>query len=108
MNHVCLDCDFSRAIGCMAYCRKKGIMVTLSQGSCELFKDGLARFRKRAFLALALLPLVRMDSLGGTFDSIGRWIDKVTTMCLVIVILILVLFLLYLLSKLFGGGGQRG
>jgi len=106
MSHVCLDCASSRAISCMAYCRKKGVMVTLSQGSCELFKDGLARFR-RSLLVFALLPLLRMDSVGGTLDSIGRWIDKVFTVCAAIVILLLVLFILWILSQL-SRGGQRG
>jgi len=92
----------------MAYCRKKGVMVPLSQSSCEKFKDGLARFRKITFLAFALLPLLRMDSVGGTLDAMGRWVDKVFTVCAAIIILLLVLFILWILSQLSGRGGTRG
>ena len=106
MNPVCLDCNFSKAIGYMAYCRKKGIMVTLSQSTCEKFKDGLARFR-RSLLAFALLPFLRMDSVGGTLDSIGRFFDKAFTICAVIIILLIILFILWVLTQL-GRGGQRG
>jgi hypothetical protein len=107
MNPVCLDCNFSKAIGCMAYCRKKGVMVTLSQSTCELFKDGLARFRKITLLAFSLLPLVRMDSPGGTLDAIGRFFDKAFTICAAIIILLIILFILWVLTQL-GRGGQRG
>jgi hypothetical protein len=51
------------------------------------------------------MPLVKMDVLSGLGD-IGRWIDKMFTLCLVIVILLLTLFILWLLSKLFGGGAR--
>jgi hypothetical protein len=107
MNHVCLDCNFSRAIGTMAYCRKKGIMVTLSQSTCELFKNGLARYRRTNLLAFSLLPFIRMTTVPQALGDIGAWVDKIATMCLVIIILLLVVFILWLLSKLFGGG-QRG
>ena len=63
--------------------------------------------RKSLFL-FGLLPLLRMDSVGGTLDSIGRWIDKVFTVCAAIIILLLVLFIVWILTQLSGGGGQRG
>lgn len=44
---ICADCLFSKAIGSQAYCRKKGIMVRLTQDSCELFEDGLIRYQKK-------------------------------------------------------------
>jgi hypothetical protein len=60
---------------------------------------------KRKHLLSVLLPLVKMDMWSGLGD-IGRWIDKMFTLCLVIVILLLTLFILWLLSKLFGGGAR--
>jgi len=60
---------------------------------------------KRRHLFSILFPLVRMDMWSGLGD-IGRWIDKMFTLCLVIVILLLTLFILWLLSKLFGGGAR--
>jgi len=59
----------------------------------------------RRSLYAALIPLMSMSIWSGLGD-IGKWIDKMTTMCLVIVILILVLFILWILSKLFGGGAR--
>lgn len=44
---ICADCLFSKAIDSLAYCRKKGVMVRLCQDSCEMFKDGLIRYRKK-------------------------------------------------------------
>jgi hypothetical protein len=104
MTSVCLDCDLSRAIGIMAYCRKKRVMVKLSQSSCELFENGLARYRRTNLLAFSLLPFVRMTTVPQALGNIGAWIDKVFTLCLVVVILLLILFILWLLSKFFGGG----
>jgi hypothetical protein len=63
---------------------------------------------KRTYLAFVLLPLTRMDSVGGTLDAVGRWIDKAFTLCAVIIILLLVLFILWILTQLSGRGGQRG
>jgi len=60
---------------------------------------------RRRHLLSVLLPLVKMDMWSGLGD-IGRWIDKMFTLCLVIVILLLTLFILWLLSKLFGGGAR--
>ena len=105
---VCMDCASSRAISSMAYCRKKGIMVSLSQGSCELFRDGLARFRKTAFLGFALLPFLPMTTIPEGLNSIAAWIDKVFMICATIIILLLVVFILWLLSQFFGQGRARG
>jgi len=60
----------------------------------------------RRRLHSTLLSIVGTMSVWSGLEGVGRWIDKITTMCLVIVILILVLFLLYVLSKLFGGGAR--
>lgn len=60
----------------------------------------------RRRLRSTFLSIVGTMSVWSGLEGIGRWIDKVTTMCLVIVILILLLFVLYLLSKLFGGGAR--
>lgn len=109
MNPVCLDCDFSKAIDREhAYCRKTGEMVGLSRGSCEKFKDGLARFRKTTLLGFALLPFLRMTTIPQGLNAIAGWIDKVTMMCLSIIILILIVFILWLLSQFLGQGRARG
>ena len=65
-------------------------------------------FRVRASLvAVLLLPVVTMDSPGGTLDAVGRWIDKAFTVCAAIIILLIVLFILWILSQL-SKGGTRG
>jgi hypothetical protein len=87
---------------------KEARIVRLGQESCKFFKDGLVRYRRTNLLAFSLLPLVKMDSVGGTLDSIGRWVDKMFTVCAAIIILLLVLFILWILSQLSGRGGQRG
>jgi choline-glycine betaine transporter len=53
-----------------------------------------------------LLSIIGTMSVWSGLEGIGKWIDKVTTMCLVIVILLLLVFVLWLLSKLFGGGAR--
>lgn len=62
--------------------------------------------RKMNLLVFSLLPMLRMDSVGGTLDSIGRWIDKAFTACAVIIILLIVLFILWVLTQLSGRGGR--
>jgi len=108
MNPVCLDCNFSRAIGCMACCKRKHSMVRLGQSTCELFKNGLARFRRR-FPALSFFFFMLGSSATASIGSdIGGALDKVLTICLAIIALIVILVVLFFLYWLFGRGGQRG
>ena len=60
----------------------------------------------RRRLHSTLLSIVGTMSVWSGLEGVGRWIDKITTMCLVIVILLLLVFVLWLLSKLFGGGAR--
>lgn len=47
---ICADCQFSKAIDTSkAYCKKKCVMVRLGQEACEMFKNGVARYRDTGY-----------------------------------------------------------
>jgi len=108
MNRVCLDCHFSRATGCMAYCRIKRVMVMLSQSSCEMFKDGLARYRTKLHVLTSFLFTFIPSATASIGSDIGGALGKILTTCLVILLILVLVFVLWFLSWLFGKGGMRG
>lgn len=56
-------------------------------------------FKKRRPAMLSIITF----GISSTLSGIGRWIDKMSTLCMVVLILLLIVAILWLLTNLFGG-----
>lgn len=68
------------------------------------------RFCSR-FMAVVCIQLPFLgdipSAMGTVLEDIGRMIDKLYTLCLVVLAILALMFILYIISK-FWGGGARG